>query len=67
MTTFGDQVYQYGGMPVGGNGILPLMGTSGGTGTGTVFFVDPANGSDSNSGLSPKKALDTMFECLNTH
>ena len=54
MTTFDDGLYQYGGMPVGG-GMLPLMG-----GSGKVFFVDPANGSDGNSGLSPEQALDTV-------
>lgn len=54
MTTFGDGVFQYNGMPVGG-GMLPLMGAS-----AKVFFVDPANGSDSNDGLSPAQALDTV-------
>ncbi len=51
MTTVGDGLFQYGGMPVGG-GMLPLMG-----GSGKVFFVDPANGSTGNDGLSPSSAL----------
>jgi len=54
MTTYADGVFQYGGMPVGG-GMLPLMG-----GDAKVFFVDPANGSDGNTGLSPEQALDTV-------
>ena len=54
MTTYGDGLFQYGGMPVGG-GMLPLMG-----GDAKVFFVDPANGNDGNTGLSPEQALDTV-------
>lgn len=54
MTTFGDMVYQVGGMPLG-SGILPLMG-----GSGKIYWVDPANGSDGNDGLSPETALDTV-------
>ena len=54
MTTFGDGVFQYGGMPLGA-GMLPLMG-----GSGKVYFVDPANGSDGNTGLEPGRALDTV-------
>lgn len=58
MTTFGDGVFQYGGMPVGG-GMLPLMG--GGNGIGAkVYFVDPANGSTGNDGLSPDAALASV-------
>ena len=60
MTTFGDQVFQFGGIPVVGSGMLPIMGSS-----GRVFFVDPANGSDSNSGLTPKSALDTVTAAYN--
>ena len=51
------------GMPVlGGGGLtLPLMGGRiAGSGDAQVFFVDPANGSDSNDGLAPFKALDTV-------
>lgn len=29
-------------------------------GAGKTFYVDPANGSDSNTGLSPQKAFDTL-------
>ncbi len=44
------------GIPLlGGGGTLPLMGAN-----GKVLFVDPANGSDSNAGTSPKNALDTV-------
>jgi hypothetical protein len=58
MTTYGDGLFQYGGMPVGG-GMLPLMG--GGNGNGAkVYFVDPANGSAGNDGLSPDSALVTV-------
>ena len=56
MTTFGDTVFQYGGVPVGG-GMLPLMGGSTSNGLSTAFFVDAANGSTGNSGLRPDKAL----------
>ena len=30
--------------------------------TGTYFFVDPLNGSDGNTGLSPSKALSTIYK-----
>ena len=49
MTTFGDQVFQYGGVPVTGGGMLPVLG-----GGAKAFFVDPVNGADGNGGLSPK-------------
>lgn len=55
MTTFADQVYQYGGMPVGVGG-LPFPPT------GKAFFVDPAVGSDGNSGKKPTEALDTLYK-----
>lgn len=58
MTMFRDQVYQFGGVPVG-SGMLPQMG-----GLGKVFFVDPARGSDSNSGKRPDQALDTVTKAL---
>ena len=54
MTMFRDGVFQFGGVPVG-SGMLPLMG-----GSGKVFFVDPANGSDGNVGRRPDQALDTV-------
>lgn len=49
MTTFGDQVYQYGGAPVGG------LFT-----TGKVWFVKPGSGSDSHSGKRPDSAFATL-------
>jgi len=49
MTTFGDQVFQYGGVPVGG------VFT-----TGSSFFVHSGTGSDSNSGKKPSEALATL-------
>jgi len=48
MTTFSDQVYQYGGSPVGG------MFT-----TGKVIFVKPGSGSDGNNGKKPNQAVAT--------
>lgn len=44
MTTYGDQVFQFGGIPVGG-GMLPLMGKD-----AKAFFIDGANGSAGGSG-----------------
>jgi|TARA_Y100000310_G_scaffold153951_1_gene153521 hypothetical protein len=49
------------GFPMVGGWGLPVMG--GGTaanGPAKVYFVDPANGSNSNTGLSPDEALDTV-------
>lgn len=44
------------GVPLfGGNGMLPKLG-----GSGKVYFVDPANGDDSNTGKTPTDALDTV-------
>ena len=48
MTTFGDQVYQYGGVPVGA-GPLSMAGKA--------YFVRPGTGSDANAGLKPTNAL----------
>lgn len=53
MTTFADRVYQLGGVPVGG----PIT-------QGKVFFVKPYSGSDTNSGVSPQKALKTLSKAL---
>lgn len=55
MTTFGDAVYQFGGAPVSSGG-LPFPQT------GKSFFVDPANGSDGNSGLKPSQAFATIYK-----
>jgi hypothetical protein len=51
MTTFGDQLYQYGGTPVTGG--LPFT-------TGKVYFVDSVTGSDGNSGKKPNEAKATI-------
>lgn len=48
MPHFHDMVYQFGGAPVGYPGIPP---------GGTWYWVDPANGSSGNTGLTPDKAL----------
>lgn len=49
MTTVSDGLFQYGGQPVGG--LLPFGPKS------KSYFVDPANGSDLNDGLTPGTAL----------
>jgi hypothetical protein len=51
VTTFADMVYQLGGAPVGAWLVPP---------GGTWYFVDGLNGSDSNDGSSPQKALKTV-------
>lgn len=48
MSTFGDQVYQYGGAPV--NGLFT---------TGKVWFLKPGTGSDNNNGKKPNQAVKT--------
>lgn len=53
MTTFGDQVYQYGGAPV--NGLFT---------TGKVFFVKPSTGSDGNTGKTPNAAVKTLAKAV---
>lgn len=50
MTTFGDQLYQYGGVPV-----LSGMLTQ-----GKVYHVNPYMGSAGNSGLQATEALKTV-------
>ena len=52
MTTFGDGVYQYGGMPVG-NGRFTNM-------WGTHWFVDGTDGSDAYDGKSPVRSKATI-------
>jgi hypothetical protein len=54
MTTFPDGLFQYGGAPVG----LPYFPAL--RKGAKVFFVDPAIGSDTASGLKPEAALDTV-------
>jgi hypothetical protein len=46
MTTFGDRVFQSGGIPVGGD-LLGLIGD------GQVFYLDPTSGDDANNGSNP--------------
>lgn len=62
LTPFPHGVSSFG-IPVmgGGSFTLPRMGGKiAGSGSAQVFFVDPANGSDSNTGLDPDNALDTI-------
>jgi len=54
MTTFGDQVFQFGGVPVGSSQI-PFMRT-----TGKTYFVDGKSGLDGNTGLKPSEAFATI-------
>lgn len=49
MTTFSDMVYQLGGLPVMSG--VPIGKNA------KYYFVDPANGSDGNDGLTPDTAL----------
>lgn len=53
MTTFGDRLFQFGGVPVGGD-LLGLLGK------GRVRFLDPVAGSDGASGKKPEQAWKTM-------
>ncbi len=51
---------------IGGGGMLPIMGgRASATGDAKIYFVDPANGSDGNTGLSPDKAMDTVTAAYN--
>ena len=54
MSVFPDGLFQYGGCPVGLD-LFPALRKD-----AKVYFVDPASGSDSNSGLKPDNALDTV-------
>jgi len=57
MSTFGDQLFQFGGSPVG----LPItFGTGAGKGPGKVFFVNPTSGSDGNVGTRMDKPFSTI-------
>jgi hypothetical protein len=49
MTTFGDMVFQLGGLPVMAG--IPFSQNS------QYYFVDPANGSDTNDGKAPNRAF----------
>lgn len=55
MSTFGDMVYQFGGVPVGGPFILQ---------TGNAIFVRPSTGLDGNDGKSPSSAVKTLSKAL---
>jgi hypothetical protein len=57
MTTFGDQVFQWGGMPVGSFGTMPLPG-------GRAWYVDGDNGAAGNTGKSPADAKATVTAAL---
>lgn len=62
ITPFPHGVSSFGVPVMGGGGwMLPRMGGRiAGSGSAKVFFVDPANGSDSNIGTDPDHALDTV-------
>jgi len=53
MTTFTDQVFHMGGVPVGG------MFTN-----GRAIFVKPSTGSDGNTGKTPARAVKTLAKAL---
>lgn len=57
MTTFGDQVKQYGGVPVGSNGYHGWWGND-------LWFVDYDNGSEGNTGKTPTKAFKHLATAL---
>jgi hypothetical protein len=50
MSTFGDALYQYGGVPVGVNFLTQ----------GNTYFVKPYSGNDGNDGKSPNSAFKTL-------
>lgn len=41
---------------------IPVLGGANIPFTGTYFFVDPVNGSDGNTGLSPGRAFQTLYK-----
>ncbi len=54
------------GSPVTGGGMLPVMGgRRDATGDAKIYFVDPANGSDGNTGFSPDVAMNTVTAAYN--
>ena len=55
MTTFGDRLYQYGGMPVD-SGKNPIFGK--------VWFVDGTNGDANNGGRKPDDAYLTIQQAI---
>lgn len=52
MSTFPDGLYQFGGSPVGPASVISAGGK--------WYWVDPANGNDSNSGTKPSEPLKTL-------
>lgn len=57
MTTFADTVFQLGGMPILNGVPAPF--------TGKWWWVNPASGSDDNSGTKPTDALGSLYGALN--
>lgn len=53
-TNFPNGITSFG-IPVMGSGMLPKLG-----GNAVAYFVDPVRGNDSNDGLTPETALDTI-------
>jgi len=65
MSTFGDQVFQRGGVPVG----IPEVGPRSLRNKDIVYFVDANNGSDTNSGeswKSPKLTIQAAVTLANS-
>ena len=58
MTTFGDMLFQFGGVPVGSAASVMMAG-------GKWFFCDPTHGSDSADGLTPATAKATLLAAYN--
>jgi len=56
ISNFPNGISSYG-MPIYGNGIPFTIGAAG---KGKIFFVDPTNGNDGNTGLEPDKALASL-------
>lgn len=57
MTTFSDRLYEFGGIPVGGDG-------GGQSVWGSAYFVDGTSGSNSSTGKSPEAAKKTIQAAL---
>jgi len=55
MTTFGDALYQFGGVPV-----TPGVPALGGPPTGNVFYVQTTNGVNAGAGKSPTSPYQTL-------
>jgi hypothetical protein len=61
MTTYGDGVFQYGGMPVGNDFLVSKFFAT--KSKGRAWFVDAAQGTNGN-GRSPKQAFRTMKQAF---